>query len=150
MHCHGVSQWGYGLLNSVYIIVNVILAGLIVSRLIYRRKHFRNILGSEHRYPYINVMTMWVESSVLVVILIGTYTALTFVQRRRPDADWALIPFQLLPHICVGGLEHHDIWFASNIFWITRLSPSPHRLSCCHGSCYNPNFAAIRTREGLD
>ena len=53
-------------------------------------------------------MTMCVESSALVVIFNGTYTALTFTQ-WRPDAYGALIPFQLLPHIFVGGLGHYDI-----------------------------------------
>ena len=91
------------------LLVNIILATLIVSRLIYRRRHFRDTLGAEHGSPYINIMTMCIESSALVVIFDGTYTALTFAQRRRPDAYWALIPFQLLPHICVGCLEHRDI-----------------------------------------
>jgi hypothetical protein len=93
------------------LLVNMILAALIVSRLIYRRRHFQDIFGAEHGSPYINTMTMCVESSVLVVIFNGTYTALTFAQRQRqqPDAYGALILFQLLPHIFVGGLEHHDI-----------------------------------------
>jgi hypothetical protein len=91
------------------LLVNIILAALIVSRLIYRRRHFRDILGAEHGSPYINIMTICVESSALVVIFNGTYTALAFAQRRHPDAYWVLIPFQLLPHICVGGLEHHNI-----------------------------------------
>ena len=82
------------------LLVNIILTTLIVFRLIFRRRHFRDI----------NIMTMCVESSALVVIFNGMYTALTFVQ-RRPDTYWALIPLQLLPHIFVGGLEveHHDI-----------------------------------------
>jgi len=86
------------------LLVNIILTGLIVSRVIYRRRHFRDVLGAEYESPYINIMTMCVESSAVVAIFNGTYTALTFAQRRRPDAYWALIPFQLLPHICVGGL----------------------------------------------
>jgi hypothetical protein len=87
------------------LLVNIILATLIVSRLTYHRTRF---LGAEHESPYISIMTMFVESSALVVIFSGISTALTFAQ-RRPDAYGALIPFQLLPHICVGGLEHHDI-----------------------------------------
>ena len=91
------------------LLVNIILATLIVSRLVYHRRHFRDILGAEHGSPYINIMTMCVEPSALVIIFNGTYTPLIFAQRRRPDAYWALIPFQLLPHIFVNGLEHHDI-----------------------------------------
>ena len=130
-------------------LVNIMLATLIVSRLIYRRRHSQNVLGEEHGSPYINIMTMCVESSTLVVIFSGIYTALTFVQ-RQPDAYGALIPFQLLPHICVGGLEHHDIWCTSDIFGLSGYLSAPHRLSRCHGSCYNPNFAAIRASEGPD
>jgi len=105
VHEHLVSSTVFILLS---LLVNIILAALIVSRLICRRSHFRDILGSEHGSPYINIMTMCVESSALVVIFNGTYTALTFAQ-RRPDAYGALIPFQLLPHIFVGGLKHHGI-----------------------------------------
>ena len=83
-------------------------AALIVSRLFYSRRHFRDVLGAEHGSLYIDVMTMYVESLALVVIVNGTYTAQTFAQRRG-DGYWALILFQLLPHSCVGGLEHHDI-----------------------------------------
>ena len=90
------------------LLVNIILTALIFSRLIYRQRHFRNALGEECGYPRINVMTMCVESSALVVVFSAAYTALTFAQ-RQPDAYAALIPFQLLPHICVGGLEHHGI-----------------------------------------
>jgi len=89
-------------------LVNIILATPIISRLIYRRRHFRNALGAEHGPPYINIMTMCIESSMLVVIFSGIYTALTFAQ-RQPDAYMALIPIQILPHIFVGGLEHHNI-----------------------------------------
>jgi hypothetical protein len=90
------------------LLVNVTLAALIVSRLIHRRRHFRDILGAEHGSPYINIMTMCVESSALVVIINGTYTALIFAH-QRPNTYWVLILLQLLPHICIGGLEHHDV-----------------------------------------
>jgi len=61
------------------------------SRLVYRRRHFRDVLGPEHGSPYINIMTMCVKSSVLVVIFNGTYTALTFSPsdgRTRIGAYW--------------------------------------------------------------
>ena len=95
---------------SLSLFVNMILAALIVSRLIYRRRHFRDVLGSRHGSPsgYINIMTMCVESSALVVVFSGIYAALNFVQ-WRPDVYWALIPLQLLPHIFVGCLQHHDM-----------------------------------------
>ena len=112
MRRHDVSQWGHGLLNSLYITLpsrQYHTRNTNCFRLIYRGRHFQDILGAEHGSPYIDIMTMCVESSALVVIFDGTYTALTFAQRRRPDAYWALIPFQLLPHICVCFLEHHHI-----------------------------------------
>ena len=93
---------------SLSLLVNIILTALIVSRLIYRQRDFRNAFGEGHGYSRINIMTMCVESSALVVIFGGTYTALTLAQ-RQPDAYGALIPFQLFPHICVGGLERHYI-----------------------------------------
>jgi hypothetical protein len=93
---------------TLSLLVNTILAVLIFSRLIYRRGQFRNDLEEKHGYPYINITTMCVESSALVVIFSGIYTVLEFTQ-RRPDAYGALIPFLLLPHICVGGLECYDI-----------------------------------------
>jgi len=109
-------------LISLSLLVNIVLAALIVSRLVYRQRHFRNVLGEEHGSPCIDIMTMCVESSALVVIFSVTYTTVTFAQ-RQPDAYVALIPVQILPHICVGGLQHHDILSTSNIFGTTRLSP---------------------------
>jgi len=83
---------------SLSLLVNVILTALIVSQLIYRQRHFRNARGEEHGYSRINIMTMCVESSALVVIFSCTYTALSFAQRQP-----------VFPHICVGGLERHDV-----------------------------------------
>ncbi|KIM47151.1 hypothetical protein M413DRAFT_270415 [Hebeloma cylindrosporum] len=82
------------------LLVNIILAALIVSRLIYHRKRLRKALGEEHGSPHINFMTIFVESAALIVILSFTYTVLAFTQ-RGPDAYRALIPLLLLPHICV-------------------------------------------------
>ena len=59
-------------------LANIILAMLIVLRLIYRRRHFRNVLGEECRYPYINIMSICVESSAPIVIFVGIYTAKAF------------------------------------------------------------------------
>ena len=80
--------------------IYIVLAALIVSRLVYHRRDVRNALEAEHVSPYTNVITMCVESSVLMVIFNGLYTgpALAFT-RRQPNMYGALIPFLVLPHI---------------------------------------------------
>ena len=59
---------------SFSILVNITLAALIIFRLVYHRRHVRNLLGVEHGNIYTNVMTMCVESSGLMVIAGGIYS----------------------------------------------------------------------------
>jgi hypothetical protein len=77
-------------------LVNIILALLIVLRLIHHQRHIRKVLGADHESPYSKVITICVESSALIVIFSGAYTALVFEQ-----AYLSTIPFLLLPHIFV-------------------------------------------------
>ena len=132
---------------TLSLLVNIILAALIVSRLIYRRRHFRNVLGEEHGSPSINTITMCVESSALIVIFSSIYAVLAFTQ-RRPDAPRPLIPLLLLPHIYVGGrnniISHIHLRFLGLLGYLA----TPHRLSDYYGSRYNPNFEAIGANEG--
>ena len=93
----------YPVFSSLSTLVNIILAVLIVSRLVYHRRYIRNTLGVEHGSPYTNVITMCVESSALMVIAGGLYTILYFV-----SADGEGFIFDIIPHICVGGLELND------------------------------------------
>ena len=93
---------------TLSLLVNIILAALIFSRLIYQRRHFRNVLGEEQGSSHINIITICVESSALIVIFSATYTVLAFTQ-RQPDASRPLIPLLLLPHIYVGGLQQYNI-----------------------------------------
>ena len=88
-------------------LVNIILALLIVLRLVHHQRHIRKVLGAQHGSLYSKVITMCVESSALIVIFSGVYTVLIFEQ-----GNGALIPFLLLPHICVGDLE---FWCSSKI-----------------------------------
>ena len=88
-------------------LVNIILALLIILRLVHYQRHIRKVLGEVHGSPYAKVITMCIESSALIVIFSGVYTVLVFVQ-----ANGSLIPFQLVPHICVGDLE---FWCVSKI-----------------------------------
>jgi len=105
--------------SSLSTVVNVTLAVLIVSRLVYHRRYVRNTLGVEHGSPYTNVITMCVESSALMVIVGGLSTILSFASQ-----DGINIMYDITPHICVGGLELNDFWCtASKIFDTTRLSP---------------------------
>ena len=82
-------------------LVNIILAVLIISRLVYHRRYIQNTLGMEHGTPYTNVITMCIESSALMVISSGLYTILHFTV-----GDNSM--FDIFPHICVGGLELTD------------------------------------------
>jgi len=84
--------------------VNIILAALIILRLIHHQRHIRKVLGAQHGSPYSKVITMCVESSALIVIFSGVYTVLDLA-----EGDGSLIPFLLLPHICVGGPYSNDI-----------------------------------------
>jgi len=93
------------LLIAFSTLVNIILALLIILRLVHYQRHIRKVLGEVHGSPYAKVITMCIESSALIVIFSGVYTVLVFVQ-----ANGSLIPFQLVPHICVGDLE---FWCAS-------------------------------------
>jgi len=77
-------------------LVNIILALLIVLRLIHHQRYIRKVLGADHGSPYSKVIAICVESSALIVIFSGVYTALVFQQ-----ANGSSIPFLLLPHICV-------------------------------------------------
>ena len=105
-------------LISISTLVNIILASLIVLRLVHHQRHIRKLLWTDHGSPYSKVIIICVESSALIVLFSGVYTALVFEQENG-----SLIPFLLLPHICVGGLDLHDIWSTSKIFqYYSRLS----------------------------
>ncbi|KIM43524.1 hypothetical protein M413DRAFT_382915 [Hebeloma cylindrosporum] len=79
-------------------LVNIILAALIILRLIRHQRHIRKVLGAQHGSPYSKVITMCVESSALIVIFSGVYSVIALVEGDGPSG---LIPFLLLPHICV-------------------------------------------------
>ena len=90
---------------SLSALVNIILAALILLRLIFYQRHIRNILGADYESPYTSVMTMFVESSALIVIANAVYTAMQFASEVT---QFAWIPYDLFPHICVGGFEFDD------------------------------------------
>ena len=88
---------------SLSTLVNIILAVLIVSRLIYYQRHIRNTLGVEHGSPYTNIITMCVESSALVVISGGLLDGMYFVSQSG-----SYFMNEITPHIFVGGLKIND------------------------------------------
>jgi len=90
---------------SLSALVNIILGALIVFRLGYHRRYIRNALGAEHGSPYTNSITMCVESSALMVISTGLHTILRFVPVSPYGAKFM---FDIIPHICVGGLKLND------------------------------------------
>ena len=85
---------------SLSTLVNIILAVLIVSRLVYYRRCLQNTLGVEHGSLYTNVITMCVESSALMVIATVLYTVLSFVSQTGIH-----IIYDITAHSCVGSLE---------------------------------------------
>jgi hypothetical protein len=94
-------SFAYPVFSSLSALVNIILAALIVSRLVYHRRYIRNTLGVEHGSPYTNIITMCVESSALIVIASSLFTILGFVA----PGHGGQVMFDIIPHICVGGLE---------------------------------------------
>ena len=131
---------------SLSALVNIILAALIVSRLIYHRRYVRNTLGAEHGSPYTNVITMCVESSALMVIASGLYTVLSFVS--WPGQSFMM---DITPHIYVGGFEL-DYFNDARLRFLIPLGylPAPHRLSCCSRSRHTLNFTALGASDGPD
>jgi len=95
----------FGSSNSVFVsfstLVNIILASLIVLQLIYHQRRIRKILGVDHGSK---IIIMCVESSALIVIFSTVYSI-----PLKSSVYGSLIPFLLLPHICVGALNLHDI-----------------------------------------
>ena len=94
-------SFAYPVFSSLSALINIILAALIVFRLVYHRRYVRNALGVEHGSPYTNIITMCVESSALMVIASSLFTILGFVA----PGHGGQVMFDIIPHICVGGLE---------------------------------------------
>jgi hypothetical protein len=88
---------------SLSALVNIILAVLIVSRLVYHRRHIRNTLGVEYGSTYTSIIIMCVESSALMVIVGGLFAGLYFFYGYGET-----IMSEISPHIFVGGLELND------------------------------------------
>ena len=96
-------DYAFPVFISLSALVNIILAALIISRLVYHRRYLQNALGVEHGSPYTNIIIMCVESSALMVVATGLYTILSFV-----PGYGAQVMIDIIPHICVGGLELGD------------------------------------------
>jgi len=94
----------YWVFISFSTLVNIILASLIVIRLMHHRRLIREVLGADHGSPYSKATMICVESSALVVVFSVVYVALMFEASLG-----SLILALLLPHICVGGLDLHDV-----------------------------------------
>ena len=93
-------RYAYEVSFALSILINIVLAVLIVSRLVYHQRYDRNTLGVEHGSPYTNIITMCVESCALIVIFGGLFTGLYF-----GNWDGVLFMNPIIPHIFVGGLE---------------------------------------------
>jgi hypothetical protein len=99
---------------SLSTLANIILAVLIISRLVYRRRYVRNALGVQHGSPYTNIITMCVESSALMIIVGSLYIILYLVQKYSGTGKYSGTALMLevvtdiIPHTFVGGLELND------------------------------------------
>ena len=96
--------WANAAFLSLSALANIILAALIVFRLVYLRRCARNSLGAEHGSPYTNIITMCVESSVLMVTASGLFTIMCFVS---PKGE--VFMNEIIPQIYVGGLELNGV-----------------------------------------
>jgi len=130
---------------SVSPLVNIILAVLIVFRLVNLRRYVRNALGVEHGSPYTNIITMCIESSALMVVASSLFTILFFMSMHE------ILILNVIPHICVGGLELNDFSDAQLRFLLPLGHlPIPHRLSRRSRSRHTPNFTSIGGSDGPD
>ncbi|KAF8880823.1 hypothetical protein CPB84DRAFT_1792317 [Gymnopilus junonius] len=76
--------------------VNLTLTSLIFFRLLYYQRFISKTLGTAHASPYTRVITMCVESCALIVVISTTNIVMIISNHVG-----YLIPFMLLPHICV-------------------------------------------------
>ena len=139
-------QFAYPVFSSLSALVNIILAALIVSRLVYYRRYIKNTLGVEYGSPYTNIITMCIESSALMVIASSLFTILGFVG----PGHGGQVMFDIIPHICVGDLELEGFWCMSKIFIPLGYLPAPHCLSRCPRPCHTINVTAIGASGGPD
>ncbi|KDR71332.1 hypothetical protein GALMADRAFT_144022 [Galerina marginata CBS 339.88] len=107
------AHYGYGtttidLLIIATPIVNSMLAGLIVGRLLYHQWYLRKVLGAGHASSYTRIMVMCIESSALIMVnstvaVIGNcfFTQAATIQGSMLASFVAYIALLLLPHICV-------------------------------------------------
>lgn len=134
---------------SLYLLVNVILVALIVSRLIYRPRHFRNVLGEQHGSLYINTITM--------CRIFGTDCHLQWhihgpgICAAASACVWGADSLPASPSYLRTWPQNAMISDARLIFLrLPGYLTTSHCLSRCHGSRYNSNFTAIGAIEGLD
>jgi len=76
--------------------VNLVLALLVLLRLLYYQRFISKTLGAAHGSPYLRVISMCVESCGLIVVMSTTNIVMIITNNIT-----YLIPFMLLPHICV-------------------------------------------------
>ncbi|PPQ72830.1 hypothetical protein CVT26_003339 [Gymnopilus dilepis] len=76
--------------------VNLTLTSLIFFRLLYYQRFISKTLGAAHASTYTRVITMCIESCALIVVISTTNIVMIITNNVG-----YLIPFMLLPHICV-------------------------------------------------
>ncbi|KDR68148.1 hypothetical protein GALMADRAFT_146631 [Galerina marginata CBS 339.88] len=87
-------------------IVNSILAGLIVGRLLYHQHYLRKVLGVGYGSPYTRIMMICVESSALIIAsgAVAAFGNLLYphwiYEDAAPGTYVSYTALLLLPHIC--------------------------------------------------
>ena len=79
------------------IILNTVTAALITLRILYYHRYIRKTVGLERNNPYLTIIIICVESSILIIVFSLIYLILSFA--RGMDSYG---PMQLLVHIYVS------------------------------------------------
>ena len=79
------------------IILNLVTATLITLRILYFRQYIQKTVGLKRHNPYITIVIICVESSMLIIVFSLIYLILFFKQNNG-----SYIPMQLLVHVYVS------------------------------------------------
>ena len=83
---------------AVTITLNFVTATLITLRILYFRQYIQKTVGLKSHSPYITIVIICVESSMLIIVFSLIYLILFFKQTY----NGSYIPMQLLVHVYVS------------------------------------------------
>ena len=97
------------------IILNLVTATLITLRILYFRQYIQKTVGLKRHNPYITIVIICVESSMLIIVFSLIYLILFFKQNNG-----SYIPMQLLVHVYVS--LHYSGQTVKELIQISRRS----------------------------